>query len=114
MIEVQLPTASIDLDNCSVMTLQSEIDDADVLAGRWPSMVDQVVEAGEIIFADTEAGTQEKIHWGRTAPVDVFRNVIVDVPMVTLNILRALRTMGVINGDFPESPDDCLDDMDVE
>jgi len=102
MIEVQLPTASIDLDNCSVMTLQSEIDDADILEGRWPSVINRVVESGEVGLLHDDTGVTETISWGRTAKDEhgIF-DVVVDVKAITLDILRVLWVTGVIDGAFP-------------
>lgn len=103
-----LPCCFIDLDHCTVLTLDTMVEDQELFDGATgeEQILDSVIESGRIEVVDMDTGKVTPIHWGKTSPSteDGFVDVIVDLPEININHLRALWLYGVIDGDCPDTP----------
>jgi len=100
IVHESLPGYCIDLDNCTVETLDSAMEQTDF----DPSfcIVDDVIDSGVTGLYHDNIGETQWIHWGKTRRYENGQyNVVIDAHMITLDILQVLWLMGVIDGDLP-------------
>ena len=95
-----LPAHVVDLDNVVVMTLATDIEEAEFFGKGYITATEMVTRSG-VMLLHNETGVTQWIHWGSTSG-EIVNTVVVDVESLTLDILQTLWLAGVIDGDCPE------------